>query len=138
LGLAELGIFLSSWLGATARKELGRFKEFMAWLRYGECILRSLYDKPALTIFIYSKETANTNPSNDSPPILHHDILEVNNYFISGLAESILDRWFAGPVPSFSLSGLVETRPSQSLFAAMEEALRVIETPDAVEWQSAS
>jgi len=30
------GILLASWLAEAARQELARFKEFMAWLRYGE------------------------------------------------------------------------------------------------------
>lgn len=35
-----------------------------------------------------------------------HDILEVNQYFMSGLTESSIDRWFTGPVPSFKSADL--------------------------------
>lgn len=47
-----------------------------------------------------------------------HDILEVNQYFMSGLTESSIDKWFTGPVPSFKrvdlkipdLSGVTATQ----------------------------
>lgn len=40
LDLASRAIVLASWLAATTRKELVRFKEFMKWLKYG----RSSFD----------------------------------------------------------------------------------------------
>jgi len=33
--LASRGIILASWLAAECRRELFRFKEFIAWLRFG-------------------------------------------------------------------------------------------------------
>lgn len=35
-----------------------------------------------------------------------HDILEVNQYFISGLTGSTIDVWFTGSVPSFTATEL--------------------------------
>ncbi len=32
--------------------------------------------------------------------------LEVNNYFMSGLTSSCLDKWFAGPTPHFKRADL--------------------------------
>ncbi|KAG5722502.1 ATP-dependent RNA helicase DRS1 [Termitomyces sp. T112] len=75
-------ILLSAWLAATARQELFRFRAFLHWLRF---------------------ETSVANPSSDNPPQPRHDILEVNNYLVSGLATSTIDRWFTGPAPQFSL-----------------------------------
>jgi hypothetical protein len=35
-----------------------------------------------------------------------HDILEVNQYFMSGLTASSIDHWFTGPVPNFKPADL--------------------------------
>lgn len=51
-------------------------------------------------------ETTAANPSNDNNATPRHDILEVNNYFISGLVVSSIDKWFMGPVPQFSARDL--------------------------------
>lgn len=75
-------IILAAWLAATARREFTRFREFMSWLRF---------------------EILSANPNNDVPsPVIHHDILEVNKYFMSGLIVSPIDKWFMGPVPHFN------------------------------------
>ncbi|KAJ4486184.1 anaphase-promoting complex, cyclosome, subunit 4-domain-containing protein [Lentinula aciculospora] len=75
-------ILLGSWLAAAARREHNRFKEFMTWLRYETVLLGP------------SSETPNPTP-------LRHDILEVNQYLMSGLEKSMIDKWFMGPVPTF-------------------------------------
>ncbi|KAG6911951.1 hypothetical protein DXG01_000199 [Tephrocybe rancida] len=85
LELITRTIVLAAWLAATARQELFRFRAFLHWLRF---------------------ETSAANPASDNAPQPRHDILEVNNYFVSGLATSSIDRWFTGPTPQFSLESL--------------------------------
>jgi hypothetical protein len=36
LELTKRGIVAAAWLAATARQELSRFKDFIAWLRFGK------------------------------------------------------------------------------------------------------
>lgn len=79
--LSGRAIFIASWLASVARRELSRFKEFITWLR---------------------AETAAVNPPSEYHPQLRHDILEVNNYLMSGLVVSSIDKWFMGPVPQFN------------------------------------
>ncbi|KDR85006.1 hypothetical protein GALMADRAFT_233556 [Galerina marginata CBS 339.88] len=79
IDIANRGIIVVSWLAAIARRELLRFREFIAWIRY---------------------EVSNVNSPNDGN-IARHDILEVNNYFVEGLETSPIDNWFIGPVPWF-------------------------------------
>ncbi|KAJ3970282.1 anaphase-promoting complex, cyclosome, subunit 4-domain-containing protein [Lentinula raphanica] len=81
LAMLKQTILLGSWLTAAARREHSRFKEFMAWLRY---------------------ETVRLGPPTDTPNLLRHDILEVNQYLMSGLEKSVIDKWFMGPVPTFA------------------------------------
>jgi anaphase-promoting complex subunit 4 len=39
--------------------------------------------------------------------MMRHDVLEVNQYFLSGLKSSPLDKWFLGPFPTFQNEDLV-------------------------------
>ncbi|KAI6031817.1 anaphase-promoting complex, cyclosome, subunit 4-domain-containing protein [Pisolithus microcarpus] len=75
LHLVERGIFVSAWLAAEAKKELRTFKQFLNFLRY---------------------EMTVANMSGESQAFLDYDILEVNNYLMSGLMDSQVDRWFTG------------------------------------------
>ncbi|KAG6899924.1 hypothetical protein C0993_005314 [Termitomyces sp. T159_Od127] len=93
-------IVLSAWLAATARQELFRFKAFLHWLRF---------------------ETSAANPSIDNAPQPRHDILEVNNYFISGLVTSPIDQWFTGLLPRFSLRDFLGEN-DQSILDVVEQA----------------
>ncbi|KAJ7169881.1 anaphase-promoting complex, cyclosome, subunit 4-domain-containing protein [Mycena filopes] len=81
IDLTGRAIFIASWLAAVARRELSRFKEFIIWIR---------------------AETTAVNPPSEYHPQLRHDVLEVNNYFMSGLVVSSIDKWFMGPVPQFN------------------------------------
>ncbi|KAG7099237.1 hypothetical protein E1B28_001101 [Marasmius oreades] len=111
--LLKRGIILSNWLAATARRELNRFKEFISWLRF---------------------EIAAANPSNETPPPIQHDILEVNQYLMSGLESSSIDKWFIGVVPSFSLQEL--GIPSQDLLlsSTLQYARQTLAQPDQLVW----
>lgn len=40
--------------------------------------------------------------SPEATHVLRHDILEVNEYLMSGLVVSSIDKWFLGPVPQFA------------------------------------
>ncbi|KAF9069043.1 anaphase-promoting complex, cyclosome, subunit 4-domain-containing protein [Rhodocollybia butyracea] len=80
LAMLKQAVILASWLAAAARREHLRFKEFMLWLRYATVIL---------------------NPTTETAAPIRHDILEVNQYLMSGLQHSAIDRWFAGPLPDF-------------------------------------
>ncbi|PPQ64261.1 hypothetical protein CVT24_008399, partial [Panaeolus cyanescens] len=84
LTLVARGIVMASWLASTARRELSRFKEFIAWLRFEQ-------NNVAL-------------PTEPNP--IRHDPLEVNNYFMTGLTSSQIDKWFTGAVPHFSMADL--------------------------------
>jgi anaphase-promoting complex subunit 4 len=43
----------------------------------------------------------------DSGAMMRHDVLEVNQYFLSGLKSSSLDKWFLGPLPTFENDDLI-------------------------------
>jgi hypothetical protein len=63
-----------------------------------------------------------------SPPI-RHDILEVNEYLMSGLASSPIDDFFAGPVPRFTTDGLGVSGLAANLNDALERAKAAIASP---------
>ncbi|PPQ80812.1 hypothetical protein CVT25_001937 [Psilocybe cyanescens] len=114
LDIVSRGIIIASWLAAISRRELLRFREFIAWLRY---------------------EVNNLNGSNEGN-VIRHDMLEVNNYFITGLEESPVDQWFIGPVPQFRLVdlGIAEYR-NGPLEQALEHARSVAANPSQMAWQ---
>jgi hypothetical protein len=71
----------------------------------------------------------------DSPPSPRHDILEVNNYFISGLVVSSIDKWFMGPVPRFTPRDVGVTGDEDSLPQVLKHARRVLDSPASMAWQ---
>ncbi|KAJ6604670.1 anaphase-promoting complex, cyclosome, subunit 4-domain-containing protein [Mycena vulgaris] len=101
IDLTGRAIFIASWLAAVARRELSRFKEFIMWLR---------------------AETTAVNPPSDYHSHLRHDTLEVNNYFMSGLVVSSIDKWFMGPVPQFNPQEFGIVDGETNLGAAIEHA----------------
>ncbi|KZT30397.1 hypothetical protein NEOLEDRAFT_1185228 [Neolentinus lepideus HHB14362 ss-1] len=108
-------IVISAWLAATARKEARRFKEFITWIRY---------------------ENSHINQSGESsPPAPKHDYLEVNNYLMSGLVVSPIDKWFMGPVPRFSPQDLGVLPEKYSLEEVMVRARRTMADPEQMAWQ---
>ncbi|KAF8973944.1 anaphase-promoting complex, cyclosome, subunit 4-domain-containing protein [Flammula alnicola] len=115
LDLASRGIVIANWLAATSRTELSRFREFISWLRF---------------------EVNNVNSANDGN-IPRHDILEVNNYFITGLASSSIDKWFIGPIPQFQDVDLgLPDYGNSSLDAALEQAFKIARDSRQVAWQT--
>ncbi|KAK7064216.1 DEAD-domain-containing protein [Favolaschia claudopus] len=110
LNLTGRAIFIASWLAAVARRELSRFKEFITWIR--------------------SETAANAQPDLQHP--LRHDILEVNNYLMSGLVVSSIDKWFMGPVPQFNIDELGIVNGNADLATTIEQARVAI---DGTKWQ---
>ncbi|KAG2023470.1 hypothetical protein CC2G_001122 [Coprinopsis cinerea AmutBmut pab1-1] len=113
---AGRGIVLATWLAAAVRREHFRFKEFIIWLRF---------------------ESTNINAQNPTDnQTSRHDILEVNNYFVSGLTSSSIDLWFQGEVPQFRPRDLGVPEPqNDQLESVMERAAQVARSPPALEWQ---
>jgi len=83
-------------------------------------------------------EVANVVSPNE-PNTARHDILEVNHYFISGLTESSIDRWFIGPTPNFTLVDLnIPELQGTTLSQAIDRALKVVDDPMQTAWQMVS
>ena len=77
------------------------------------------------------------NSSNDNSPVPKHDLLEVNHYFMSGLVVSSIDKWFMGPIPSFSPRELGLPGDSYaSVPAVLEKAHSVLDKPGQIAWQA--
>ncbi|KAF9270239.1 hypothetical protein L218DRAFT_22909 [Marasmius fiardii PR-910] len=112
--LLKHGIILSNWLAAAARRELNWFKEFISWLRF---------------------EIAAANPSNETPPPIQHDILEVNQYLMSGLESSSIDKWFIGAVPNFSLQVLGVSSQDLLLPSALQHARQALAQQNQLAWR---
>lgn len=115
LHLVERGIFVSAWLAAEARKELRTFKQFLNFLRY---------------------EMTVANMSGESQAFLDYDILEVNNYLMSGLMDSQVDRWFTGSAPQFNSGELCTSQTPKSLGEALGLAHAALQDPSQTAWQS--
>ncbi|KAF8203639.1 anaphase-promoting complex, cyclosome, subunit 4-domain-containing protein [Pholiota molesta] len=113
LDLASNGILIANWLAATCRTEMSRFREFISWLQVNTA--------------------NNTNDAN----VPRHDVLEVNNYFISGLASSAIDSWFIGPIPEFHPHdlGIMEYNHS-SLNEVLNHAFRFAVDSSHMTWQT--
>lgn len=115
LHLVERGIFVSAWLAAEAKKELRTFKQFLNFLRY---------------------EMTVANMSGESQAFLDYDILEVNNYLMSGLMDSQVDRWFTGSAPQFNSGELCTSQTPKSLGEALGLAHTTLQDPSQTAWQS--
>jgi anaphase-promoting complex subunit 4 len=131
LDLIGRAIVITSWLAAVTRRELSRFREFISWLRYGKRNFNHL----VIAIYRTHLETTAANPTNDASPTPRHDILEVNNYFISGLVVSSIDKWFMGPVPQFLPKDLGVTGNEQGSATVLQRARAVTQDPAQVAWQ---
>ncbi|KAJ7783806.1 anaphase-promoting complex, cyclosome, subunit 4-domain-containing protein [Mycena maculata] len=101
IDLTGRAIFIATWLAAVARRELSRFKEFITWLR---------------------AQTAAISSPTEFQSQLRHDILEVNNYLMSGLVVSSVDKWFMGPVPQFNARELGILDGNPDLRTSLEHA----------------
>jgi hypothetical protein len=65
-------------------------------------------------------------------------VLEVNNYFVSGLVVSSIDKWFMGPVPRFTPRAMDVPGDDDSLATVMEQAHRALKDPLQLAWQLVS
>lgn len=89
---------------------------------------------PSVFKLTFSETTAANTP-NDFQPQLRHDVLEVNNYFMSGLVVSSIDKWFMGPVPQFDPRELGVADGNPSLRTTLEQARAAV---DDTKWQVVS
>jgi anaphase-promoting complex subunit 4 len=134
-------IMVGNWLAKTARVELTRFREFMGWLRYGEgdhgCILNvSNHARTARRVHVVEIAKNAQAPDSQVHIPVRYDIMQANEYMISGLAESALDRWFSGQAPKFSLEELGSVgEGTGDLTEVMERARKVVNDPKGIEWQ---
>ncbi|KAJ8522524.1 hypothetical protein ONZ45_g896 [Pleurotus djamor] len=112
--LCARGIIIASWLVSAARRELRRFSDFIAWLRFA---------------------VNNANPGNDGNPAARFDVLEVNNYFISGLQVSPIDKWFIGLVPQFTPNDLGVPEQHSPLQEVLERARKAAKEGKPNEYQ---
>ncbi|KAL6309999.1 anaphase-promoting complex, cyclosome, subunit 4-domain-containing protein [Sparassis latifolia] len=117
LELTERAIVMASWLTATARRELTHFKEFMSWLKYET-----------------SRANSSTEAHTQPPP--KHDMLEVNDYLMSGLVVSPIDKWFMGPVPRFSPQDIGVLGDQHDLTTVLQRARSVLKDREQIAWQS--
>lgn len=111
LDLAGRAIVISGWLAAVARRELARFKEFIAFIRHE-------------TVAVESR------------PAPEFDMLEANQYMVSGLVVSSIDKWFMGPIPRFSSEDLGVPSDKHDLQQALKKARVAATNPSQTAWQS--
>jgi anaphase-promoting complex subunit 4 len=82
-----------------------------------------------------SSESIISNTNIENTPSPRHDILEVNNYLMSGLLVSSIDKWFMGPVPRFSPRDLGVPGDNQDLHMLLKRAKTVVDDPAQTAWQ---
>ncbi|TBU35229.1 anaphase-promoting complex, cyclosome, subunit 4-domain-containing protein [Dichomitus squalens] len=110
LDLTAAVIFNSSSLAAASRKELLRFKEFMKWIRY---------------------ETARANATGDHHHHRpQHDILEVNEYLMSSLRASPIDKWFTGLAAPINRENIGVPSENLTIEAAIAKAQAALDSWD--------
>jgi hypothetical protein len=132
LELTNRAIVAAAWLSSTARRELSRFKDFIAWLRFGKIsfMMRMAMRNTDVT------ETSTANQSTDPTSSPRHDILEVNNYLISGLSASSIDRWFVGSTPHFSPQDLGVPGDIEAVTAILAKARTLASDPAQIAWKT--
>ena len=87
---------------------------------------------------VYVAEIAKNAQAPDSQVHIapRYDIMQANEYMMSGLVESILDKWFSGQAPKFSLEELGNVgEGTGDLTQVMERARKVANDPTGIEWQ---
>lgn len=61
----------------------------------------------------------------------------MNEYFTSGLAESLVDKWFTGPVPYFTPLDIGAAPSDQrDLDEVLARAMATAKDPKAMQWRS--
>lgn len=75
---------------------------------------------------------SNSNPDTHSQTA-KHDLLEVNEYFMSGLVVSSIDKWFMGPLPQFTPADLGV--PGVEDWASSVQVVRdILDRPEGLTW----
>jgi anaphase-promoting complex subunit 4 len=92
----SLLLYLGTGLAMKAREELGRFKEFVMWLRHGE---RDELHNILTYRSIETQRAQNSANEAQGTPVFKHDPSDVTRYLESGLVVSEVDRWFEGDEP---------------------------------------
>ena len=83
-------------------------------------------------------ETARlSSQKTDAQIIPRHDILEVNEYLMSGLEVSSIDRWFMGPVPKFPPDSIAPP-PTTELRSVLDRARKTLADPSELTWPPVS
>ncbi|KAH7911187.1 anaphase-promoting complex, cyclosome, subunit 4-domain-containing protein [Hygrophoropsis aurantiaca] len=114
LSLAQRAIFIASWLAFQANRELGTFKHFLAFLKH---------------------EAATANPTAERT-VPEYDVLEVNNYLMSGLVASDIDGWFLGPIPLFDPASLGIPGQNQMLDDILLQTQVALHDPLQTTWKA--
>ena len=78
-------------------------------------------------------KSAQTDPHNHPPP--RFDILQVNEYMMSGLVRSEIDKWFSGSVPKFSAEDLGVSGCKADLKEVLERARETAGDPTRTAWR---
>lgn len=63
-------------------------------------------------------------------------MLEANQYMVSGLVVSSIDKWFMGPIPRFSSEDLGVPSDKHDLQQALKKARVAATNPSQTAWQS--
>jgi anaphase-promoting complex subunit 4 len=79
--------------------------------------------------------TKNTQSDQHSQSPPRFDILQVNEYMMSGLADSEIDRWFLGPVPKFSAEDIGVAGSKATLTEILDHAHQVANDPAEIAWR---
>jgi anaphase-promoting complex subunit 4 len=126
-------ILLASWLAGAARQELARFKEFVGWLRYGRSCAQINADFDSYQIDTEITKNAQTDLHNHPPP--RFDILQVNEYIMSGLVDGQIDKWFLGPTPKFSTEDIGISGPNVNVAEVLERSRQFAQDPTKTAWR---
>ena len=66
-----------------------------------------------------------------------HDLLEVNDYMMSGLVVSSIDKWFMGPVPTFMPTDLGVPQ-AEPLASSVQRVREMLDKPEGLPWPPVS
>ncbi|KAJ3554550.1 hypothetical protein NM688_g3049 [Phlebia brevispora] len=94
---------------------------------------------PSTDTAVWPQESARAanSTSETHSQTARHDLLEVNEYLMSGLVVSSIDKWFMGPVPSFSPAEL-GVPMAQDLTSSVRTVREVLNKPEGLTWPPAA
>lgn len=82
-------------------------------------------------------ESSRASKSDSEAQPAQHDLLEVNEYLVSGLVVSSIDKWFMGPVPQFSAAEL-GLPMAEDLSASVQVVRKTLDDPEGLSWPPVS